>query len=107
MIGSFTGALISTLVYRAYTSIKKIPSDEFGVPDAHIDLVAARLIQQQGMPSRAFEFAIGAFCLGAVFSALKIVGFKKWWGDFVPSSVAMAIGTWGKRQQFMFDTSQS
>lgn len=92
LIGSFAGTLVATFVYRIYTSTKKLPSDEFGMPDAHLWLVAARLIYQQGLPPRAFDFAIGAFVLGAAFSILRILGTKRWWRDLVPSGVALAIG---------------
>lgn len=61
MIGSLAGTLIATLVCRIYTSVKRIPSKEFGIPDAHLWLVAAKLIYQRGLARRALEFAIGAF----------------------------------------------
>ena len=92
MIGSFAGTLIATLVYKIYTSVKKIPSEEFGIPDAHMWLVAARLIYQRGLPPRALDFTVGAFVIGAAFSILRILGSNRWWRDLVPSSVAMAIG---------------
>jgi uncharacterized oligopeptide transporter (OPT) family protein len=46
MIGSFAGTLIATVVYKIYTFVKKISSEEFGIPDAHLWLVAARFIYQ-------------------------------------------------------------
>lgn len=92
MIGSFVGTLIATLAYRIHPTVKKFPSKEFGIPDAHMWLVAARFIHQQGLPSRALQFSIGAFVVGASFSALRIMGQRYWWRDFVPSGVAMAVG---------------
>ena len=92
MIGSLAGTIIATLVYRIYTSVKTIPSDEFGVPDAHLWLVAAKLIYQQGLPPRALDFATGAFFIGAAFSMLRILASNRWWQYLVPSSIAMAIG---------------
>ncbi|KAI9779864.1 MAG: hypothetical protein M1839_007177 [Geoglossum umbratile] len=85
IIGSLAGTLVATLVYRIYTSLKKIPSEEFGIPDAHIWLVAARLIYQQTLPPRVLAFAIAAFVIGAVFSVLRILGSNRWWRDLVPS----------------------
>ena len=102
MIGSFAGAVIATLVYKIYTSVKTIPNEEFGIPEAHMWLVAARLIYQQGLPTRALDFAIGAFLIGAVFSILRILGSNHWWRGFVPSSVAIAIG---KKVHFHFPSS--
>lgn len=92
LLGSFAGTLIATFVYKLYTYAKRIPSQEFGVPDAHLWLVAAKLIYQQGLPPWALSFATGAFAIGAAFSILKILGENSWWRDLVPSAVAMAIG---------------
>ena len=77
IIGSFAGTLIATLVYKIYTSVKKIPNEEFGIPEAHMWLVAARLVYQQGLlPARALDFAIGAFLIGAVLSILTDFGVE-------------------------------
>lgn len=99
MIGSFAGPLITTLIYKIYTSVKVIPNEEFGIPEAHMWLVAARLIYQQGLPTRALDFAIGAFLIGAVFSILRILGSNRWWRSLVPSGVAIATG---KKNTFPF-----
>ncbi|EFX00469.1 oligopeptide transporter [Grosmannia clavigera kw1407] len=92
MIGSYAGALAATGLYRMYTSTNTIPSEEFGVPDAHLYMVASRFIRQQGLPPGAMGFTVGAFVLGAVMSMLRILGSKYWWRRFVPSGVAVAIG---------------
>lgn len=92
MVGSLAGTLIATLVYRMYASVKQIPGKEFGIPDAHLWLIAAKLIYQQGLAPWALKFAIGAFVIGAVFSILRILGSNRWWRSFVPSGVAIAIG---------------
>lgn len=92
IVGSLAGTLIASLDYRIYTSVKQIPSEEFGMPDAHLWLVAAKLIYQQGLAPRALDFAIGAFVIGAAFSILRILGSNRWWQSFVPSGVAIAIG---------------
>lgn len=92
MIGTFIGTLVATLAYRVYTTAREFPSKEFEVPDAHVWLVAARLIHQQGLPDKAMEFTIVAFVVGAGLSALRILGRPYWWAILVPSGVAMAIG---------------
>lgn len=43
-IGSSIGALFATVLYKIYTSVKSILSEELSVPDAHIYLVACRLL---------------------------------------------------------------
>ncbi|KAL9025087.1 MAG: hypothetical protein Q9196_006031 [Gyalolechia fulgens] len=91
LIGSVFGTLIATLVYRIYISVKKIPSAEFGIPDARLWLVAARLMYHQGLPAQSFNFATGAFAFGAALSIIRILGLKTWWRELVPSGVAMAI----------------
>ncbi|KAH8729235.1 OPT oligopeptide transporter protein-domain-containing protein [Ilyonectria robusta] len=92
MVGSFAGALIATFLYRAYTTVKELPSGEFGIPDGYLYLVAARFLRQQGLPPGAIHFSIGALVLGAVLSAFRIMGSEPWWRPFVPSGIAMAIG---------------
>jgi len=92
IIGSFVGTLIATLAYRLYTSVQTFPSKEFDIPDAHMWLVAARFIHQQGLPPRALDFSIAAFVIGAGLSVLRIMGQRYWWRKFIPSGVAMAIG---------------
>lgn len=92
MIGSFFGILMATLVYRIYTGLQRIPSNELSIPDAHLWLVAARLIYQQGLPPRALTFALWAFLFGATFSVIRIIGSNRWWRAYVPSGIAMAIG---------------
>ncbi|KAL9611677.1 MAG: hypothetical protein Q9167_003706 [Letrouitia subvulpina] len=63
LIGLIVGSLIATFVYMIYTSAKQFPSREFDIPDAHLWLVTAKLIAQQGLPLQVLEFAIGAFFL--------------------------------------------
>lgn len=92
LIGSYVGAFIATILYKIYTSVKKIPSEEFGVPDAHLYLITSRFIRQDGLPHGALNFALGAFMLGAASATLRIVGSGHRWREFIPSGVAMAIG---------------
>lgn len=93
IIGSIVGCFVGTGIYRLYTSIKVIPSAELPVPDAHLWLVAAKLIYGQGLPPQSFNFAIGAIVLGAACGAVRIVGSGRWWREHVPSGIAVAVGT--------------
>lgn len=92
MIGSLIGTLIATLAYRLYTTFQEFPNKKFDVPDAHVWLVAARFIHQQGLPDKALGFSIASFVVGSGLSVLRIVGRPYWWCKLVPSGVAMAIG---------------
>ncbi|KAH6982281.1 OPT oligopeptide transporter protein-domain-containing protein [Ilyonectria sp. MPI-CAGE-AT-0026] len=46
MVGSSAGDLIATFLHRAYTSVKELPSDEFGIPDGYLYLGTARFLRQ-------------------------------------------------------------
>ncbi|KAL6830020.1 OPT oligopeptide transporter domain-containing protein [Trichoderma camerunense] len=92
MAGSYIGVLMAVVLYKMYTSAKVVPGEAFGVPDAHLYIVASRLIRQQGLPSMAMSFASAAFLLGAAFGTLRIIADKQWWRNLIPSGVAMAIG---------------
>lgn len=92
VIGTYVGAVVAVFLYKVYTSVKTIPSEEFGIPDAHLYIVASRFIRRQGLPPRASTFTLVAFLLGATFSTLRIVAGKRRWRVFVPSGVALAIG---------------
>lgn len=93
MIGSFAGALLATLLYRAYTAVKTLPSAEFGMPDAYLYIVVSRLLRQQsGMPPDVLGFFVAAAVLGAAFGTIRILASRRWWRDLVPSGTAMGIG---------------
>lgn len=92
MFGSAVGAFVGTGIYRLYTTIKPIPSDELPVPDAHLWLLVAKLVYGKGLPPQSFNFAIGATMIGAIWGGLRIAGFNRWWRDLVPSGIAVAAG---------------
>jgi hypothetical protein len=92
MIGSVAGCFVGTGIYRLYTSTKVIPSAELPVPDAHLWLVAAKLIYGKGLPPQSLNFAICAIVLGAVCGVVRIAGSGQWWREHVPSGIAVAIG---------------
>lgn len=92
MIGSFVGAIVSAGVYQLYTSVYKIPSEQFQVPTAFVWVFTARLVTGQGLPQMAGTWALGA---GIIFSAstmLRIYGQGKWWQAWVPGGIAVAVG---------------
>ncbi|KAF2238373.1 OPT superfamily oligopeptide transporter [Viridothelium virens] len=92
IIGSLSGAIVSIFVYRLYTSVEKIPSDKFTVPDGHMWLITARLIYQRGLPPMAFAFAIGTIVTGILLGVLRIIGRNQSWQHLVPSGIALALG---------------
>ncbi|KAF9773031.1 hypothetical protein IL306_009224, partial [Fusarium sp. DS 682] len=91
MIGSYVCAFIAVSLYKTYTSIKKIPSQEFGIPDAHLYIVTSRMIQQQGLPPKAMVFESVAFIIDAICGGLRIAGNNRWWRHLVPPGVAMGV----------------
>ncbi|KID60289.1 uncharacterized protein G6M90_00g080120 [Metarhizium brunneum] len=92
MIGSYVGAFIAIFFYKIYSSLDKIPSEEFSIPDAHLYITTSRFIRWQGLPPGLTGFLMGSFALGAVFSVLRILSLKHWWRCLVPSGIAIAIG---------------
>ncbi|KAF5683075.1 oligopeptide transporter [Fusarium denticulatum] len=92
MLGSYAGSFLSVSLYKIYTSINKIPSQDFGIPDARLYIVTVQMIRQQGLPPQAMGFAWVAFIIGAVCGGARIVGKDHWWRCLIPSGVAMAVG---------------
>ena len=58
MIGSIFGILVVMLVCNMYTGLQRISSNELSILDAHLWLVAARLIYQQGFLPQALTFVL-------------------------------------------------
>ncbi|KAK0652760.1 OPT oligopeptide transporter protein-domain-containing protein, partial [Cercophora newfieldiana] len=92
MLGSFAGCFVATIIYKLYSTVKTIPSDEFPVPDAHIWLAGAQLMYGKGLPPGTFGFALAASVLSFCFGTLKILGAGTQWQALVPSGIALAIG---------------
>ena len=92
LIGSIVGAFASSLVYRMFTSVYKIPNDIFRIPSAHLWLITARLVYGEGLPNGVFPFALGSLLISACCAAIRIAGRGKWWKPLIPSGVAVAIG---------------
>ncbi|KAG5802105.1 hypothetical protein H9Q74_013381 [Fusarium xylarioides] len=47
MLGSYVGSFVAVSLYKIYTSINRIPSQDFGIPDARLYIVTVQMIRQQ------------------------------------------------------------
>lgn len=92
MIGSFVGAIVSAGVYQLYTSVYKVPGEQFQVPTAFVWVFTARLVTGQGLPQMAGQWALGAGILFSSSTMLRIYGQGKWWQAWVPGGIAVAVG---------------
>jgi uncharacterized oligopeptide transporter (OPT) family protein len=91
VIGATVGAVVSALVYGLYTSIyETIPNDLFQAPTALVWIFTARLVAAgKGLPPMATEFAVGAFVLFAIITAVKMSNPRAW---YIPGGLAVAVG---------------
>lgn len=92
MIGSFVGAIVSAGVYQLYTSVYKVPGEQFQVPTAYVWYLTARLVTGQGLPQMAGQWALGAGILFSASTMVRIYGQGKWWQAWVPGGIAVAVG---------------
>ena len=91
VIGATVGAVVSALIYRLYTGIyETIPNDLFQAPTALVWIFTARLVAAgKGLPPMATEFAIVAFGLFAVITAVKMRNPR---AAYLPGGLAVAVG---------------
>lgn len=94
MIGSAVGAVVSAGVYKLYTSVYKVPGGMFQVPTGYVWIFTARLVTGKGLPHMAWQWALGAGCVFALSTALRISGQGKWWQAWIPGGIAVAVGVW-------------
>ncbi|KAF4547675.1 Oligopeptide transporter-like protein [Elsinoe fawcettii] len=92
ILGSAVGAVVSAAVYKLYTNVYDVPGGMFQVPTAYVWVFTARLVTGQGLPDKAAEWAAGAAVVFTVFTVLRIYGKEKFWRDFVPGGIAVAVG---------------
>jgi OPT family oligopeptide transporter len=92
LIGSVAGALISTFVYKLYTSVYTIPGGLFEVPTAYVWIFTARLVTGKGLPEMAWQWAVGAGVIFVLGTMLRIRGQWKSWQLFIPGGIAVAVG---------------
>lgn len=92
IIGSFVGAIVSAGVYQLYTSVYKVPSEQFQVPTAFVWVFTARLVTGKGLPQMAGQWALGAGIFFSASTMLRIYGQGKRWQAWVPGGIAVAVG---------------
>lgn len=92
IIGSFVGAIVSAGVYQLYTSVYKVPSEQFQVPTAFVWVFTARLVTGKGLPQMAGQWALGAGISFSASTMLRIYGQGERWQAWVPGGIAVAVG---------------
>lgn len=92
MIGSLVGAIVGATVYQLYTRVYEIPGGIFQVPTAYVWIFTARLVNGQGLPEMAWQWAVGAGVLFVVVTAVRVAGHGRWWQAWVPGGIAVAVG---------------
>ncbi|KAI0436873.1 OPT oligopeptide transporter protein-domain-containing protein [Xylaria telfairii] len=92
IIGATVGAVVSAWIYRLYTAVYEVPGDLFQVPTAFVWIFTARLVTGKGLPHMAWEFAMGAAIIFAVFTVLRTKGIGKKWHAYIPGGIAVAVG---------------
>ncbi|KAF2480149.1 oligopeptide transporter [Neohortaea acidophila] len=101
LIGSGVGAVVSAAVYKLYTKVYTIPGGLFQVPTGFVWVFTARLVTGEGLPDRVGAFAVAAFAIWSVLTALRIYGQSKRnadgskgapWVAYVPGGIAVAVG---------------
>ncbi|KAG8628876.1 hypothetical protein KVT40_002741 [Elsinoe batatas] len=92
ILGSAFGAVVSAAVYKLYTSVYEVPGGMFQVPTGYVWVFTARLVTGQGLPEKAAEWSAGAAAIFTVFTVMRIYGKEKFWKDFVPGGIAVAVG---------------
>ncbi|KAL2160263.1 hypothetical protein VTH06DRAFT_1436 [Thermothelomyces fergusii] len=92
VIGATVGALVSTFIYRMYTSVYQIPGDLFQVPTGYVWIFTARLVTGKGLPPMAKEWALGAAVLFAAATALRARTAGTRWHALIPGGIAVAVG---------------
>ncbi|KAI4255572.1 MAG: hypothetical protein LQ352_002516 [Teloschistes flavicans] len=92
IIGSAVGAVVSAGVYKLYTSVYEVPGGLFQIPTGWVWIFTARLVTGKGLPHMAWQWAVGAGCIFAVLTLLRIKGHGRWWQAWVPGGIAVAVG---------------
>ena len=86
------GAFIASGIYRIFTHVYSVPSDQFPIPLAHMGANTARLVGGGDLPNGVGPVVLGVFILSASLRILSLVAGNKHWKAWVPSAVAMSIG---------------
>lgn len=96
ILGTLYSVVLSSVMYKVYNSVYKIPSDMFRIPTAVIWIDCSRLVTGSGLPPHVREFAIGFGVIFGIISLLKnTVSPKSQYYKYLvylPSGVAVGIG---------------
>ncbi|EPS35480.1 hypothetical protein H072_11156 [Dactylellina haptotyla CBS 200.50] len=92
MVGAAYGAVISSLLYRLYDRVYKIPSKMFEMPAAIVWIDCSRLLYGEGLPRYAKEFCV---LFGLVFTVTTVIKARypnTSYTGWLPGGIAVAIG---------------
>ncbi|KAF3925513.1 hypothetical protein AA313_de0209473 [Arthrobotrys entomopaga] len=92
LVGAAYGAVVSSLLYRLYDSVYKIPSKMFEMPAAVVWIDCSRLLYGEGLPQYAKEFCI---IFGVIFSMITVIkarSSRAKYSTWLPGGIAVAIG---------------
>ncbi|OWB63376.1 hypothetical protein B5S29_g4352 [[Candida] boidinii] len=105
MIGTVYSIILSSIIYKVYTSVYEIPGKIFRIPTSVIWIDCARLVTGTGLPFMADKFSIYFGIIFGLISILKntipsyknksnnkIINFIKNYLIALPSGVAVGIG---------------
>lgn len=92
IIGSAIGAVVSALIYALYISVYEVPGDLFQVPTGYVWIFTARLVTGKGLPTMAWQWALGAAVVFIVLTIVRIVYADRRWLPYVPGGIAVAVG---------------
>lgn len=70
VVGTVYLVILSSVMYKVYNSVYRIPSKMFRIPTAVVWIDCSRLVTGEGLPPHAFEFCL---LFGLIFGAISIV----------------------------------
>ena len=96
ILGTLYSVGLSSIMYKVYNSVYKIPSDMFRIPTAVVWIDCSRLVTGQGLPPHIREFAL---VLGVIFGIISLLKntvpptslYHKYL-VYLPSGVAVGVG---------------
>ncbi|KAF6069744.1 OPT oligopeptide transporter family protein [Candida albicans] len=96
ILGTLYSVGLSSIMYKVYNSVYKIPSDMFRIPTAVVWIDCSRLVTGQGLPPHIREFAL---VLGVIFGIISLLkntvpptsSYHKYL-VYLPSGVAVGVG---------------
>ncbi|RDL33005.1 Uncharacterized protein BP5553_08444 [Venustampulla echinocandica] len=92
VLGSLVGAIVSSMLYRLYTSVYSVPGDIFQVPSAYVWRAGASLAVGEGLPDHAPIFALITAIIFAAFSITRIVCGNSKYRHFIPMGIPFSVG---------------